>query len=116
MPSAASASIAAPFSRATASTVPMNSWCSRCALLTSATVGCATRASTAISPGWFMPSSTTATRCASASCSTVSGTPMWLFRLPCVECAASPCAARRMDAIICVTVVLPLLPVTAITG
>ena len=29
----------APFSRATASTVPMNSWCSRCALLTRATVG-----------------------------------------------------------------------------
>ena len=42
-PSAPSASITAPFSRATASTVAMNSWCSRCALLTSATVGACDR-------------------------------------------------------------------------
>ena len=62
-PSAPSASIAAPFSRATASTLAMNSWCSRCALLTSAIVGAAICASSAISPGWFMPSSTTAARC-----------------------------------------------------
>ena len=39
MPSAPSASIAAPFSRATASTLAMNSRCSRCALLTRVTVG-----------------------------------------------------------------------------
>ena len=38
----------------------MNSRCSRCALLTSAIVGAAIAASRAISPGWFMPSSTTA--------------------------------------------------------
>src|SRR5438876_3274931 len=42
--------------------------------------------------------------------SKVSGTPMSLFRFPSVENAESPSQARRMDAIICVTVVLPLLP------
>ena len=94
----------------------MNSRCSRCALFTSATVGCAMRASSAISPGWFMPSSITAIRWWRRRPSTVSGTPMWLFRLPAVAWAASPWAVRRMDATICVTVVLPLLPVTAISG
>ena len=110
----------APFSRAAASTLSMNSWCSRCALLTSATVGSVSAASIAISPGWFMPSSTTPARCQHASSwrsrSSVSGRPMWLFRLPSVANAASPSQARRMLAIICVTVVLPLLPVTAISG
>jgi hypothetical protein len=64
----------------------MNSWCSRCALLTSATVGCAMAASVAISPGWFMPSSTTRRgACAGARRrSSVSGTPMSLLKLPCV--------------------------------
>jgi len=62
VPPAASEANTAPFSRATASTVAMNSWCSRCALLTSATVGAARGASQPISPGWFMPSSTTAER------------------------------------------------------
>ena len=66
-PSAGSAAITLPFSRATASTLAMNSWCSRCALLTSATVGAAMAASWAISPGWFMPSSTTAARCAASA-------------------------------------------------
>ena len=108
----------APFSRATASTLCMNSWCSRCALLTSATRRRGQRApAAAISPGWFMPSSTHARRGARAfRRSSVSGTPMWLFRLPAVASAASPSQARRMAAIICVTVVLPLLPVTAISG
>jgi hypothetical protein len=49
---------------------------------------------------------------ARAGAARVSGTPMSLLRLPWVASAASPCQARRMDAIICVTVVLPLLPVT----
>ena len=39
---------------------------------------------------------------------------MSLLKLPWVASAASPFQARRIDAIICVTVVLPLLPVTAI--
>ena len=41
---------------------------------------------------------------------------MWLLEVPSVAKAASPTAARRTEAIICVTVVLPLLPVTAISG
>ena len=115
-----SASITAPFSRATASMLCMNSWCSRCALLTSATLGAAIAASAAISPGWFMPSSSTAARCQQTSSwrsrSSVSGTPMSLLKLPAVASAASPSQACRMAATICVTVVLPLLPVTAISG
>ncbi len=57
-PSAGSASNTLAFSAATASTECMNSRCSRWALFTSATVGHAIAASEAISPGWFMPSST----------------------------------------------------------
>jgi hypothetical protein len=49
-----------PFSRAQAATLPMNSWCSRWALVTTATSGAAMAARAAISPGWFMPISTTA--------------------------------------------------------
>ena len=41
---------------------------------------------------------------------------MWLFKLPAVANAPVPSQARRIDATICVTVVLPLLPVTAIKG
>ena len=63
-----------------------------------------------------MPNSTTANRWAAFRRNTVNGTPMWLFRLPEVANAASPWAARRMLAIIWVTVVLPLLPVTPISG
>ena len=64
----------------------MNSRCSRCALFTSATVGATIAASGAISPGWFMPISTTPARCQRVSSwrrrSSVSGTPMALLRLP----------------------------------
>ena len=94
----------------------MNSKCSRCALLTKATVGWAMAASVVISPGWFMPISITAARWLARRRISISGTPMSLLKLPCVANAASPCQARRMDAIICVTVVLPLLPVTPISG
>ena len=60
-----------------------------------------------------MPSSTTAARCAaSRRRSSVSGRPMSLLKLPCGrEARRRRCQARRIDAIICVTVVLPLLPV-----
>ena len=116
MPVAPSAPIAPPFSRATASTLAMNSRCSRCALLTSATVGAAIAASRAISPTWFMPSSITRRGRRGRRRNRVSGTPMSLLKLPCVANAASPCQARKIDAIICVTVVLPLLPVTATSG
>ena len=95
----------------------MNSWCSRCALLTRPTVGSAISASRAISPGWFMPISTTAARWPACRRNRVSGTPISLFRLPRVERMwSAPYSAARMDAIISLTVVLPLLPVTPMTG
>jgi hypothetical protein len=115
-PSTGSAAMALPFSTATASSPSRNSWCSRCALLTSTTVGAASRASCAISPGWLVPSSTTPARWPGRSASSVSGRPMWLLRLPRVANAASPWAARRQAATICVTVVLPLLPTTTARG
>jgi hypothetical protein len=117
VPSAPSASTRAPFSSATAATSRMNSRCSRCAFVTTATVGLAMAARRAISPGWFMPSSTTATACTpSRRRSSVSGRPMSLLKLPSVASARSPCQARRMEATICVVVVLPLLPPTATSG
>jgi hypothetical protein len=52
-------------------------------------------------PGWFMPSSTTPARwCVVSSCrsrSKVSGTPMWLFRLPAVGFVAEPGAQGGRD-------------------
>ena len=73
----------------------MNSRCSRCALLTSAIVGAAICARRAISPAWFMPSSTTAARQPSRRRSSVSGTPMSLLKLPSVANAASPTAGAE---------------------
>jgi hypothetical protein len=95
----------------------MNSWCSRWALLTMPMVGSAMALRRPISPGWFMPSSTTAERCEGLSRNSVSGTPISLFRLPRVASRlSSPWAAARIAAIISLTVVLPFEPVTPITG
>ena len=65
-----------------------------------------------------MPISTTALRCEGRRRSKVRGRPMSLLKLPWVARAWSGpgCQARKMLAIICVTVVLPLLPVTASKG
>ena len=82
-----------------------------------ATVGMAMALRRAISPGWFMPSSITAACCAASMRNSVSGTPISLFRLPRVaRRPSSPWAAARIEAIISLTVVLPLLPVTPMTG
>ena len=117
MPSTGSARISSACSAATSPTVRMNSWCSRCALLTTATVGCAIAASSAVSPRWFMPSSIAATRCCARRASSVSGRPIALLRLPRVASTfAAPKCARRIDASISLTVVLPLLPAMTITG
>ena len=116
MPLDGNAAITSPFSAATACTLCRNSWCSRCALLTNAIVGEAKLASSAISPAWFMPNSTTALRWWACNRNNVSGRPMALLKFPWVASDSSPCHALNMLAIICVTVVLPLLPVTAIKG
>ncbi len=118
MPSAGSAPITAPFSCATASTLCHEFLVFALRIVDQADGGlrqCA--ASCAISPGWFMPSSMTAALCAASSRNSVSGTPMSLFRLPRVARQRSaPNAAARIAAIISLTVVLPLLPVTPISG
>ncbi len=98
-------------------TVCMNSRCSRWALLTRATVGRAMAARRGDLAGVVHAQLDHAQpRCAARRRSSVRGTPMSLLKLPCVARAASPFQARRTAAIICVTVVLPLLPVTAISG
>jgi hypothetical protein len=93
----------------------MNSWCSRCALLTSATVGWRWRPAGDLAGvvhaqldhrgGGARPQAQQRQRHADV-----------VVEVALRGQAASPCQARRMDAIICVTVVLPLLPVTPISG
>ncbi len=80
-------------------------------------VGAASRARRAVSPGWFMPSSTTAARWCVRRRNSVSGTPTSLLRLPSVaRRSSSPYAAARIAAIISFVVVLPLLPTTTTSG
>ena len=62
-----------------------------------------------------MPNSTTARWWSGRKLNKVKGTPMSLFRLPCVDKDGAAGSARNTDAIIWVTVVLPLLPVTPMT-
>ena len=96
----------------------MNSWCSRCALLTSATVGCAMRGQVAISPGWFMPISITAARDARAGREQRQRHADVVVQIAAVARHARRrrTAARGWTAIISLTVVLPLLPVTPTSG
>ena len=64
-----------------------------------------------------MPSSIAAAACPARSRSSVSGRPIALLRLPSVASTrASPKCARRIAASISLTVVLPLLPTTTMTG
>ena len=64
-----------------------------------------------------MPNSTTASRSVERSFNKVSGKPMSLFRLPLVtKVCASPTTALKIEAIISLTVVFPLLPVTKANG
>ena len=74
-------------------------------------------ANCAVSPGWFIPNSTTAKRSLGRSRNKVKGKPMSLFRLPWVtRVHSSPTAALKIEAIISFTVVFPLLPVTKANG
>ena len=77
-------------------------------------VGASVRQSSAISPGWFVPISITATSCVRLSRKSVIGTPMWLLRFPSVE--RTLYFSPRTFAIISFVVVLPLLPPTARKG
>ena len=64
-----------------------------------------------------MPSSTTARRSVARNFNSVNGKPISLFRFPLVtKVLCSPTAALKIEAIISLTVVLPLLPVTNAKG
>ena len=71
----------------------------------------------AISPGWLIPASITAAFVRGVSFKSMRGTPTALLKLPSVaSIASSPQACLRMEAIICVVVVLPLDPTTQMSG
>ena len=91
----------------------MNSWCSRCALLTSADRRLRDRArASAVSPRWFMPISITASavrrRAAEQRQRQADGVVEVAARSR--ARASAPQCARRIAASISLTVVLPLLP------
>ncbi len=69
--------------------------------------------SRAISPGWFMPASSTRAWCSSPTWKMDSGTPTRLLKLPGLRATFQ--RTPRTEAIISLVVVLPLEPVTATT-
>ena len=77
------------------------------------TSGSAISTSLLISPAWFIPSSITATSGLARSCISDSGRPMWLFRFPLFFTTRKRVASS--SAIVSFVVVLPALPVIAIT-
>jgi hypothetical protein len=79
-----SASASMPFSSAIASREPMNSMCAIPMFVMMPASGAAIAASTAISPGWFIPSSHTAISCCEFASRIVRGRPTWLLKLPSV--------------------------------
>jgi len=103
-----------PSARATASRLPKPSRCSAPALVIMPMVGRAMPTRAATSPARLAPTSTTAKRCEGARRSSVSGTPMWLLRLPRVARQLPACP--RIAAVISLAVVLPLLPATPTSG
>ena len=72
--------------------------------------GSAVRERRLISPKWDMPISMTAAVCCSSSCISVFGSPISLFRLPCVFSVQNWDSSTQ--AIISFVVVFPTLPVT----
>ena len=88
--------------------------CAAPAFVITATRGCAIAASRAISPRWFMPSSTTTLRCSAPRRRSVSGSPNSLFKLPSFLRQGPETA--KIAAHISLVVVLPLLPVIATSG
>ena len=114
-PSASSAAKSAPFSRATPSMPPTPSVCAAAMSVTTPAVGSAMRHSSAISPGWFIPISTTARRCRGSRPKSTMGTPMRLLRLPCAPCTAPGKSRSASAATATRVVVLPAEPVMATT-
>ena len=94
----------------------MNSWWSRCALLITATVGRAMSASVRSRRGWFIPISTTAGGVRRARKQRQRQADMVVEIAACGKHRCLAECARRLAAIISLTVVLPLQPTTAISG
>ena len=90
-----------------------NSRCTAATFETTAQLGSAMRARTAISPAWFIPISMTATSCSGSSRRSWSGTPKWLLRFPADLRTLN--LALRTWAIASLVVVLPAEPVTPMT-
>ena len=67
----------------------------------------------ASSPEWFMPISHTAASSDGVARRMLRGTPMWLFRLPCVAMVRNPC--ERTEAVRSLVEVFPLEPVRPMT-
>src|SRR3989338_8638987 len=87
--------------------------CASPTLVQTRSSGSAIATSVLISPGWFMPSSITATSGRSRSCSSDSGSPMWLFRFPLFFTTRK--RTERNSAIASFVGVFPALPVIATT-
>src|SRR6267378_2030779 len=79
-PSGATARTRATFSARTPSSEPRNSVWACATVVTAATVGRASSASVAISPGCWLPISSTSAWCSWVSLRSVSGSPHWLLR------------------------------------
>ena len=96
------------------SRVPKNSMCATPTLVIRQMVGCAMADRRRISPGWLVPISMMASSCSGSSRNSVSGTPVWLFRLPGVLNVRK--REESTAASISFVEVLPTLPVTPMTG
>ena len=101
------------FSAAMPSSEPNASICAGATVVIIATCGRAMRDSGAISPGWFMPSSTMAKSVSAGIRASVSGTPQWLFRL--ASAAWTRPSGASAAAAMSLVEVLPTEPVIAST-
>ncbi len=63
-------------------------------MVTTPTVGAASAVRAAISPGWFVPISTTAASCSEPSRKSVSGSPHWLLKLA-ADFSSEPSACQH---------------------
>src|SRR5262245_12449909 len=113
-PSPGSARGSAPFSAATPSSEPSPSRCAGPTLVTTPTFGRAMPQSGAISPRPLVPISTTSAFVDASARRIVSGTPRSLLKER-IDWTTGPSGSRTF-AIISRVLLLPLLPVTAITG
>src|SRR5215210_5945855 len=114
VPSSGSASTSSPFACSIASSVPIRDRWTACTAVTTPISGRAIAARSRISPPTYIPISRTAARCSGPSRSTVSGSPISLFRLPSLRSVVRRCP--RTPATASFVEVLAMLPLTATTS